>query len=239
VELLLQGIKQAIILILRGDPEIFSIAWLSLKVSGSAVLISLLLGVPWGIFLALARFPGRRFLVTLTNTAMGLPPVVVGLFVSLFLWRSGPLGFLELLYTPAAMVIAQVVIAEPIVAGLTLSAIQQLDPRLGQQALSLGASRWQMLWTLVKEAKLPTLAGIMAGFGGVISEVGAVMMVGGNIKGQTRVLTTATVLETRIGRFEMAIALGFILLILAFAVNLVLTLSQQRGAIPWHIRGWK
>lgn len=239
MELLLQGIRQAIILILRGDPEIFGIAWLSLKVSGSAVLISLLLGVPWGVFLALARFPGRRFLVTLTNTAMGLPPVVVGLFVSLFLWRSGPLGFLELLYTPAAMVIAQVVIAEPIVAGLTLSAIQQLDPRLGQQALSLGASRFQMLWTLVKEAKLPTLAAIMAGFGGVISEVGAVMMVGGNIKGQTRVLTTATVLETRVGRFEMAIALGLVLLAMAFLVNLVLTLSQQRGAIPWHIRGWK
>lgn len=239
MELLFQGIKQAILLILRGDPEVYQIAWLSLKVSGSAVLISMLLGVPWGVFLALSRFPGRRFLVTLTNTAMGLPPVVVGLFVSLFLWRSGPLGFLELLYTPAAMVVAQVIIAEPIVAGLTLSAIQQLDPRLGQQALSLGASRWQMLWTLLKEAKLPTLAAIMAGFGGVISEVGAVMMVGGNIKGQTRVLTTATVLETRMGRFEMAIALGFILLALAFTVNWILTLSQQRGAVPWHIRGWR
>lgn len=239
MELLYQGIKQAITLIFSGNRELYEIAWLSLKVSGSAVLISMLLGVPWGVFLALSRFPGRRFLVTLTNTAMGFPPVVVGLFVSLFLWRSGPLGFLELLYTPAAMVIAQVIIAEPIVAGLTLSAIQQLDPRLGQQALSLGASRWQMLWTLLKEAKLPTLAALMAGFGGVISEVGAVMMVGGNIKGQTRVLTTATVLETRIGRFEMAIALGFVLLVLAFVVNLVLTQSQQRGAVPWHIRGWK
>ncbi len=239
MELLYQGLKQAVLLILRGEPEVYEIAWLSLKVSGSAVFISLLLGIPWGIFLALSRFPGRRFLIALTNTAMGLPPVVVGLFVSLFLWRSGPLGFLELLYTPAAMIIAQVIIAEPIVAGLTLSAVQQLDPRLGQQALSLGASRLQMVWTLLKEAKLPTLAAIMAGFGGVISEVGAVMMVGGNIKGQTRVLTTATVLETRIGRFEMAIALGFILLVLAFVVNLVLTQSQQRGAIPWHIRGWR
>lgn len=239
MELLLQGVKQAITLILKGDPEVYEIAWLSLKVSGSAVLVSMLLGIPWGVSLALSRFPGRRFLVTLTNTAMGLPPVVVGLFVSLFLWRSGPLGFLELLYTPAAMVIAQVIIAGPIVAGLTLSAIQQLDPRLGQQALSLGASRWQMLWTLLKEARLSTLAAIMAGFGGVISEVGAVIMVGGNIKGQTRVLTTATVLETRMGRFEMAIALGFVLLVLAFAVNLVLTQSQQRGAVPWHIRGWK
>lgn len=239
MELLFQGIKQAFFLILRGDPEVYEIVWLSLKVSGSAVFISLLLGIPWGIFLALSRFPGRRFLVALTNTAMGLPPVVVGLFVSLFLWRSGPLGFLELLYTPGAIVIAQVIIAEPIVAGLTLSAVQQLDPRLGQQALSLGASRWQMLWTLLKEAKLPTLAAIMAGFGGVISEVGAVMMVGGNIKGQTRVLTTATVLETRVGRFEMAIALGFILLGLAFVVNLILTHSQQRGAVPWYIRGWK
>lgn len=239
MELLYQGMKQAIILILKGDPELYEIAWLSLKISGSAVLFSLLLGIPWGVFLALSRFPGRRFLVALTNTAMGLPPVVVGLFVSLFLWRSGPLGFLELLYTPAAMVIAQIIIAGPIIAGLTLSAVQQLDPRLGQQAFSLGASRWQMLWTLLKEARLPTLAAVMAGFGGVISEVGAVIMVGGNIKGQTRVLTTATVLETRMGRFEMAIALGFVLLVLAFIVNLVLTQSQQRGAVPWHIRGWK
>jgi len=191
------------------------------------------------MLLALTRFPARGFLVTLTNTAMGLPPVVVGLFVCMFLWRSGPLGFLELLYTPTAMVVAQVIIAFPIVAGLTNAAIQQLDPKLRLQALSLGASRLQLLWTLLKEARLPTLAAIMAGFGGVISEVGAVMMVGGNIKGQTRVLTTATVLETRMGRFDMAIALSVILLALAFGVNLVLTLIQQRGGAPWMGRSWK
>jgi tungstate transport system permease protein len=164
---------------------------------------------------------------------MGLPPVVVGLFVSIFLWRSGPLGFLELLYTPAAMVIAQVIIAFPIVAGLTMAAFQTLNPNLSLQLLGIGASRLQLLWLLSKEARLPLLAAVMAGFGGVISEVGASMMVGGNIRGETRVLTTATVLETGKGNFEIAIALGLILLFLTFAVNLILTHIQQREQLRW------
>jgi len=159
--------------------------------------------------------------------------VVVGLFVSIFLWRSGPLGFLELLYTPTAIVIAQVVIAFPIVAGLTMAAFQTLNPNLSLQLVGIGASKPQVLWLLCKEARLPLLAAIMAGFGGVISEVGASMMVGGNIRGQTRVLTTATVLETGKGNFELAIALGLILLILSFAVNFLLTYIQQREQLRW------
>ena len=160
---------------------------------------------------------------------MGLPPVVVGLFVSIFLWRSGPLGTLELLYTPAAIVIAQFVIAAPIVIGLTVAAMQQLNPKLRLQFMGLGASRGQVLWLLMREARLPLLAAVMAGFGGVISEVGASMMVGGNLLGQTRVLTTATVLETGKGNFDVAIALSVILLALVFGVNYLLTWIQQRG----------
>jgi len=178
---------------------------------------------------ALTRFPGRRLVIAVVNTGMGLPPVVVGLFVSIFLWRSGPLGFLELLYTPTAIVIAQFVIAAPIVTGLTIAAIQQLNPKLRLQLLGLGASRGQLLWLLMREARLPLLAAVMAGFGGVISEVGASIMVGGNINGQNRVLNTATVLETGKGNFDVAIALSVILLVLVFGVNYLLTWIQQRG----------
>jgi tungstate transport system permease protein len=229
MELIWQGIREAIRLIVSGDPGVLQITWLSLQISGVATLLSLLLGIPAGIGLALTRFPGRRLLVALVNTGMGLPPVVVGLFVSIFLWRSGPLGLLELLYTPTAIVIAQFIIAAPIVTGLTIAAMQQLNPRLRLQLLALGASRWQLLWLLMREARLPLLAAVMAGFGGVISEVGASMMVGGNLLGQTRVLTTATVLETGKGDFDVAIALSLILLVLVFGVNYLLTWIQQRG----------
>jgi tungstate transport system permease protein len=229
MELIWQGIVQAVRLILSGDPQVLQITWLSLKVSAAATFLSLIAGIPAGMVLALTRFPGRGLLVALVNTGMGLPPVVVGLFVSIFLWRSGPLGFLELLYTPTAIVIAQFIIAAPIVTGLTIAAIQQLNPKLRLQFLGLGASRGQLLWLLMREARLPLLAAIMAGFGGVISEVGASMMVGGNLLGQTRVLTTATVLETGKGDFDVAIALSVILLVLVFGVNYLLTWIQQRG----------
>ncbi|HEX9899186.1 MAG TPA: ABC transporter permease [Candidatus Methylomirabilis sp.] len=228
MELIWKGFLEAVRLIVTGDPDVLQITWLSLQISGGATLLSLLAGIPAGMALALARFPGRGLCVALVNTGMGLPPVVVGLFVSIFLWRSGPLGVLELLYTPAAIVIAQFIIAAPIVMGLTIAAMQQLNPKLRLQLLGLGASRWQLLWLLMREARLPLLAAVMAGFGGVISEVGASMMVGGNIRGQTRVLTTATVLETGKGNFDLAIALGVILLVLAFAVNYLLTRIQQR-----------
>ena len=233
MELVWEGIKHACWLLLTGDGEVLGITLFSLQVSGTATGLSLVVGIPLGIFLAMKRFPGRSLAISLINTGMGLPPVVVGLFVTIFLWRSGPLGYMELLYTPAAMIIAQVVIAFPIVAGLTMAAFQSLNPNLRLQLLGIGASTPQLLWLLCKEARLPLLAAIMAGFGGVISEVGASMMVGGNIRGQTRVLTTATVLETSKGNFEIAIALGLILLLLTFAVNLLLTQIQQREQIRW------
>ena len=229
MELIWQGFLEALRLILSGDPGVLRITWLSIQISGVATLLSLVVGIPAGVGLALARFPGRGLLVALVNTGMGLPPVVVGLFVSIFLWRSGPLGTLELLYTPAAIVIAQFVIAAPIVTGLTVAAMQQLNPKLRLQFMGLGASRGQVLWLLMREARLPLLAAVMAGFGGVISEVGASMMVGGNLLGQTRVLTTATVLETGKGNFDVAIALSVILLALVFGVNYLLTWIQQRG----------
>jgi tungstate transport system permease protein len=228
MDLILEGILKAFYLLVTFDSEVMKITLLSLQVSGSATLISLLIGISIGTVVALAEFPGRRFVVSLINTGMGLPPVVVGLFVTIFLWRNGPLGFLGVLYTPTAMIIAQAIIATPIVMGITLAAIQALPKNLRLQILALGATRFQMVWILVKEAKLPLLAGVMAGFGGVISEVGASIMVGGNIKGYSRVLTTATVMETSRGNFDIAIALGIILLLLAYVINLILTNIQQR-----------
>ena len=228
MELIIEGIRKAIWLLFTLDPEVLGITWLSLKVSGTATFISLLIGISLGTVVALTRFPGRRLVVSLINTGMGVPPVVVGLFVTIFLWRNGPLGFFELLYTPTAIVIAQAVIATPIVAGISLASIQKLPEALRLQILALGATRTQMVWTLVKEARLPLLAAVMAGFGGVISEVGASIMVGGNIKGYTRVLTTAAVMETGKGNFDIAIALGVILLFLTFLVNAVLTAIQQK-----------
>jgi tungstate transport system permease protein len=211
------------------DPEIPSITLLSLRVSGLATAISLLIGLPFGTFLALGKFRGRSFLLSLINTGMALPPVVVGLAVAMTLWRSGPLGDWHLIYTPTAIVMAQTVIAAPVVTGLTAAALQQLNPRLQLQLYGLGASRVQMILSLWREARLPLLAAVMAGFGSVISEVGASMMVGGNIRGQTRVLTTAIVLETSRGEFGQAIALSVLLLTITFLINWALTWIQQRG----------
>jgi tungstate transport system permease protein len=212
------------------DSEVLQITLLSLQISAGATAISLLLGLPLGTLLALGRFSGRSFLLSLVNTGMGLPPVVVGLFVAMMLWRSGPLGDMHLIYTPTAMVIAQIIIAFPVVSGLTTAALQALDPRLPLQLLGLGASRLQMIWMLWREARLPLLAALMAGFGSVISEIGASMMVGGNIRYQTRVLTTSIVLDTSRGDFSNAIALGVLLLVITFLVNWALTWIQQRGA---------
>lgn len=232
MELIWQGITQAIRLLMTGDPEIWRITLLTLKVSGTAALLSFLIGVPSGAVVALARFPGRSFIMSLINTGMGLPPVVAGLWVSILLWRYGPLGFFNLMYTPAAMIIAQFVIAVPIVTGITAAAFQQVDIKMKLQIRALGASGMQTLLLLVREIRLPLLAAVMAGFGGVISEVGASMMVGGNVLGQTRVLTTATVMEVSKGNFDVAIALSIILMLLAYGVTLVLTLLQQRGNRP-------
>ncbi len=225
---LIDGIVRAFQLLLQGDPEVVRITLLSLAVSGVATLISILIGLPLGTFLALVQFRSRQFWISLINTGMALPPVVVGLVVSIFLWRSGPLGSLNLIYTPAAIVIAQVLISFPLAAGLTISSLQQLDPRLRVQLLGLGASKLQMILALWREARLALVAALIAAFGSVISEVGASMMVGGNLKGSTRVLTTAIVLETSRGEFASAIALSIILLCLAFLVNFALTTLQQR-----------
>jgi len=228
VDLLWAGVREALRLLLTGDREVVAILLLSLQVSGLATLVSLAVGIPAGAALALLRFPGRTLVVSVVNAGMGLPPVVVGLFVTLLLWRSGPLGAWEILYTPAALVLAQAVIAAPIVMGITLAAVQNVPEKFRLQLLGLGASRLQMVRVVLREARLPMLAAVMAGFGGIISEIGASMMVGGNIKGQTRTLTTAMVLETGKGNFEIAIALSILLLVLVFVVNWVLTSIQQR-----------
>jgi tungstate transport system permease protein len=229
LDLIVNGIVQAFQLLIHGDPEVIQVTLLTLAVSLSATTVSLLIGVTLGTVIALTRFFGRRFLVSLINTGMGAPPVVVGLIVSVFLWRNGPLGIFHLMYTPYAIVIAQCIISLPIITGFTLASIQQIDPKLRLQILALGASRWQYLWLLVRDTRLPLLAAVMAGYGSIISEVGAAMMVGGNIKGDTRVLTTDIVLQVSKGNFGTAIALGIILMALVYIVNLVLTASQQRS----------
>jgi tungstate transport system permease protein len=228
MDLIADGLARALHLLLALDREVMSIALLSLAVSGAATLVSVAVGMSLGTLVALTTFPGKRLAVSLVNTGMGLPPVVVGLFVSILLWRSGPLGALGLLYTPAAIVLAQSVIATPIVMGITIGAMQALPQGLRLQILALGATRRQLVWLLVKQARLPLMAAVMAGFGGVISEVGASIMVGGNIKGSTRVLTTATVMEQGRGNFDVAIALSVILLSLCLAINWALTWVQQR-----------
>jgi len=228
LDILVEGVRQAVALLLGGDREILGVLWLSLQVSSAATLIALLLGIPAGAVLALSRFPGRTLVVSAVNTGMGLPPVVVGLFVTILLWRSGPLGGWEILYTPAAIILAQALIASPIVTGITLAAVQNVPAKFRLQLIALGASRPQMVWVTLREARLPMLAAVMAGFGGVISEIGASLMVGGNIKGQTRTLTTAMVLETGKGNFEIAIALSILLLLLVFGINWALTAIQQR-----------
>jgi len=228
MELIWDGIRRAFLLLIGLDREVLAITWLSFQIAATSTGLALLVGIPLGTLIALTRFPGRGLAISLINTGMGLPPVVVGLFVSIFLWRSGPLGAFGLLYTPTAIVIAQLVIAAPIVTGLTLAAVQQIPPMFRLQMVAIGASRGQLLWLLLREARLPMLAAVMAGFGGVISEIGASMMVGGNIKGQTRTLTTAMALETGKGNFEVAIALSVLLLVLVFAVNWALTAIQQR-----------
>jgi tungstate transport system permease protein len=229
MDVIWDALRDAVELLFSGDDETFEIIALSLRISLTATAIAFALGLPLGMLLAFGRFPGRRLVLAAVHTGMGMPPVVVGLVVTVALWRSGPLGGLELLYTPSAMIVAQAAIGTPLVAGISAAALQQVDPDFRVQMQALGASRLRSLWAVAVEARLPLLAAVMAGFGAAVSEVGAAMMVGGNIAGETRVLTTAAVLETSKGNLALAVALGLILLSLAFAVNLVLTLAQQRG----------
>ena len=214
---------------MQGDPQVMQVALLSLGVSCIATVLSLCLGIPMGCVLGLSRFTGRSVLVSLVNAGMGAPPVVVGFIVYIFLVRTGPLGFFHILYTPSAMIVAQFIISLPVVAGFTMASIQQLDPKLRLQILALGASQSQMVWLLLKEARLPLLAAIMAGFGAIISEVGASMTVGGNIRGQTQIMTTAIVDYTGRGDFARAMAFSVLLMVLVYLVNYILTSIQQRG----------
>jgi tungstate transport system permease protein len=230
LNVILEGLIKAFWLIISFNPEIYSIMFLTLKVSGAAVAIGSLIGIPGGAAIGLKDFPGKRFLISIINTLMGLPPVVVGLFVYLLLSASGPLGALQLLYTPIAMIIAQLIMVVPIVIGITVSSVSSVDKSVRDKALSLGATRLQLMATILKEARVGLLTAVIAAFGGAISEVGAVMIVGGNIKWATRVLTTAIVIETELGEFDVAIALGIILLLLAFIVNWILTQMQWKGA---------
>jgi tungstate transport system permease protein len=232
MDVLLDGFVQAVQLLLGGDAATWAITGLTLRISLTATVIAAIVGVPLGAAVALTSFRGRRVVLAAANTGMGLPPVVVGLFVTVLLWRSGPLGAFGLLYTPTAMIIAQAVIATPIVVALVAAAVQQVDPDFLVQMQGLGATRARALAALFGEARLPLLAAAMAAFGAVVSEVGAAQMVGGNLAGETRVLTTAAVLATSRGEFALAIAFGLILLMIAFAVNLVLTLVGQRQAVP-------
>lgn len=224
-----EGMTQAFRMLFTLDAEIATVVLLTIQVSGIATLCSVALGVPFGLWLALQEFRGKQFFSGLLNFGMGLPPVVVGLFVSLCLWRYGPFGDLGLMYTPVAIVIAQTIIATPIVAGLSFAAILSVNPKLRLQLISLGATPWQASRLLIREARLGLVAAIIAGFGRVISEVGASMMVGGNIKGQTRVLTTTTVMEVGKGNYDTAIAVSVILLFGAFAVVMLLTWLQHGG----------
>ena len=209
------------------DQELRAIVLRTIAVSGIATLLAMLLGVPAGYVLARSRFPGRTLLLSAVNTGMGMPPVVVGLAVWLLLVRSGPLGDFDLIYTTRAMVLAQLLIATPLVVGFTAASIQALPPRLPDLLIMLGAGRVRMLWIVSGEARLGLLAAVMAGFGAVVSEVGASMMVGGNLRDTTRVLTTAIVTETSRGHTGNALALGVVLLALAFVANVGLTVAQQ------------
>src|SRR5918996_3879275 len=220
--------REALALLLGGNVELYGIIGRTLAISGMATLLAMLLGIPLGYALARGRFPGRTLLLGMVNTGMGMPPVVVGLVVWLLLTRSGPLGGWDLIYTPHAMVIAQLVIATPLVVGFTAASIQALPAQLPDLLASLGAGRLQALWILSREARLGLLAAVMAGFGAIVSEVGASMTVGGNLRGSTRVLTTAIVTETGRGNLSVALALGLMLLVLAFAVNILLTVIQQQ-----------
>lgn len=229
MDLILDGLAEAWRLLRSGDNDIYGITARTAVITGTSTLVALALGMPLGLGLALMRFPGQRGLVALANAGTGTPPVVAGLVVAILLWRSGPLGGLGLIYTPAAIVIAQAVIATPIIVAITAAAVMGLPPTLHLQVRAMGANQRQYLWLIAREARLPLLVAVMAGFGAVVSEVGASMMVGGNLSGETRVLTTAAVLEVSKGNFGAALALGFILLAFIVAIAAVLTTVQQKA----------
>jgi tungstate transport system permease protein len=228
---IIEGFRKAFFLILNLDQELLKIIFLSLKVSGFALVISTVIGLSLSTLLSFKKIPLRGIIISLMNTFMGLPPVVVGLFVYLILSRSGPLGFMGLLYTPSAMVTAQTILAFPIVASLCHSAIISVDPIIKQSSMTLGATPMQMTVTIMREARYGIMSGIIAALGRVMAEVGAILIVGGNIAGYTRVMTTTIALETDKGNFELALALGIILLTLSLIINIILYRIQRRGTV--------
>jgi len=230
------GIKQAAVLLFTGNREVYEILLMTIRVSGLSLIFSVFIGIPLGIEIGLNKFRGKNLVMTIVNTGMSIPPVAVGLIITLIIWRSGPLGNLELMYTPTAMIIAQIIIASPIIAGITIAAVHQVSDKLILQAKTLGANRIQMVWILLKEIKLSILVAIAAGFGRAISEVGAVLIVGGNIIGKTRVLTTATIQMMRMGKYDVAIALVVILLLLSFGINFLINTIHRKEGIPWMPR---
>lgn len=228
---ILDSFNSALILIFRLDQELLKILFLSLKVSGSALVAAAFLGLPLSALLGLTPVPLKGFILNVINTCMGLPPVVVGLFIYLTFSRSGPLGFMGLLYTPTAMIAAQFVLAFPIIVGLCHSAIVSVDPVIRQAAITLGATRIQSSLTVIAEARYGILSAIIAGFGRLMAEVGAILIVGGNIAGYTRVMTTTIALEADKGNFELALALGIILLAMALSINTLLLIFQRKGFV--------
>jgi tungstate transport system permease protein len=226
---ILESFYSAFILIVHLDRELLNIMYLSLKVSGSALILATIVGLPLAALFGLTQIPLKGFFLNLMNTCMGLPPVVVGLFIYLMLSRSGPLGFMGLLYTPAAMIVAQFILALPIIIALCHSAIVSVDPVIRQAALTLGATQSQASLTVIVEARFGIISAIIAGFGRLIAEVGAILIVGGNIAGYTRVMTTTIALEADKGNFELALALGIILLAMALFVNSLLFIMQRKG----------
>jgi len=234
METFIQALREAVRLLVTLDPYVLEILLLSVRVSGLAIVLAVAAGLPVGIAVGLGRFPGRRIAVALVHTGFALPPVVVGLFVYMMLSRRGPIGGLDLLFSPGAMTAAQALLAAPYVAGVSLAAVQAVPGDVRLQARALGAGRLRSLWMHVREARVGIVAAVIAGFGAVISEVGAAMMVGGNILGETRVLTTAIVLETRRGNFALAMALGLILLAIVFVINILLARVQSRGGDGWR-----
>lgn len=228
MDLIYDGLREAFSLLLHNDENVYDIALRSIFVSGTATVIALVLGIGAGSFIAFRRFPGRTFALSLINTGMGMPPVVVGLFIAILLWRSGPLGDLGWIYEKKAMILAQVIIVTPVITGFTAASLSALPERLRLQIYALGASRPQMLWLVLQEVRLPLLAAVMAGFGAAISEVGASVMVGANRPEDTRVLTGAVLLEQSQGNFGTALAFGIILLLMMIAVNVIFTWVQTR-----------
>jgi tungstate transport system permease protein len=225
-----KGIQGAVVLITSLDAEVFSTVLLSLRISLTATLLASGVGIPMGFVISTHEFPFKRPTITFFNTLLSLPTVVVGLFLYSLLSKQGPIGPLGLLFTPTAMVIGQFVLATPIIVALTISAIQSMDPRVKSTAMTLGAGPLRTAMTVLTEARFALMASVIAGFGRVIAEVGSAMMVGGNIRGYTRIMTTAIALETAKGEFAFGLALGFILLFVAFSINILFHYFQgKRG----------